>query len=94
MHVTVIRCIIRTLILHTSIKNIGQTLQRKGFVGKELGKSKNDYGRGGIFFGLFLAPKIKYCLVIDEIGINSEKRTFKGYNETKIESYLVKNFWN
>ena len=56
-------------------------LVEKGFVGKKLGEGKNDYGDSGIFYAWFLAPKIKYCLVIDDFGIISAKRTFKGYSE-------------
>ena len=52
-----------------------------GFVGKTLGLGKNDYGNSGILFAWFLAPKIKYCLVIDDFGVTSAKRTFKGYSE-------------
>ena len=63
------------------------TLVEKGYVGKSLGKGKNDYGDSGIFYAWFLAPKIKYCLVIDDFGIISAKRTFKGYSE---EHRLIK----
>ena len=38
---------------------------------------KNDYETGGIFYGLFLAPKIKYVLTIDEYGIIQEHKTLK-----------------
>ena len=34
-------------------------LKEKHLVGKERGQGKNDYKDGGIFYGLFLAPKIK-----------------------------------
>ena len=68
------------------------TLVEKGFVGKSLGLGKNDYGDSGIFYAWFLAPKIKYCLVIDDFGIISAKRTFKGYSEEhrliKLEEYI------
>ena len=68
------------------------TLIEKEFVGKSLGLSKNDYGNSGIFYAWFLAPKIKYCLVIDDFGIISAKRTFKGYSEEhrmiKLEEYI------
>ena len=68
------------------------TLVEKGFVGKSLGLGKNDYGNSGIFYAWFLAPKIKYCLVIDDFGIISAKRTFKGYSEEhrmiKLEEYI------
>ena len=52
-----------------------------GFVGKLLGLGKNDYGNSAIFDAWFLAPKIKYCLVIDDFGDILAKRTFKGYSE-------------
>ena len=42
-------------------------LDKTGWVGKNLIQRKNDYKYGGIFYGLFLAPKIKYCLTIKEI---------------------------
>ena len=68
------------------------SLVDKGFVGKSLGLSKNDYGNSGIFYAWFLAPKIKYCLVIDDFGIISAKRTFKGYSEEhrmlKLDEYI------
>ena len=68
------------------------TLVEKGFVGKSFGLGKNDYGDSGIFYAWFLAPKIKYCLVIDDFGIISAKRTFKGYSEEhrliKLEEYI------
>ena len=58
-----------------------EILKTEGLVGKDLYQSKNDYGTGGILFGLFLAPKIKYCIVVDENGILSQKTTFKGYDQ-------------
>ena len=68
------------------------TLVDKGFVGKSLGLGKNDYGNSGIFYAWFLAPKMKYCLVIDDFGIISAKRTFKGYSEEdrmiKLDEYI------
>ena len=54
-------------------------LEEKNIVGKNLLQGKNDYGDGGIFYGLFLAPKIKYCLTINKFGIIDEKKCFKGY---------------
>ena len=33
---------------------------------------------------MFLAPKIKYCIVIDENGILSQKTTFKGYDQNMV----------
>ena len=73
-------------------KKYWSTLVEKGFVGKTLGLGKNDYGNSGIFYAWFLAPKIKYCLVIDDFGIISAKRTFNGYSEEhrmiKLEEYI------
>ena len=48
-------------------------------VGKSLLQGKNDYADGGIFYGLFLAPKIKFCLTINKYGVIGEHKTFKGY---------------
>ena len=53
-------------------------LNKAGLVGKNLLQSKNDYGDGGIFYGLFLAPKIKYCLPINKNGVIDQKKCFKG----------------
>ena len=39
-------------------------LDKAGLVGKNLLQGKNDYKDGGIFYALFLAPKIKHCLTI------------------------------
>ena len=43
--------------------------------------SINDYGKSSIFYAWFVALKIKYCLVIDDFGVISAKRTFKRYHE-------------
>ena len=63
-----------------------------GFVGESLGLGENDYGNSGLFFAWFLEPKIKYCLVIDDYGVISAKRTFKGYSEEhrkmKLDQYI------
>ena len=73
-------------------KKYWSTLFEKGYVGKSLELGKNDYGNSGIFYAWFLAPKIKYCLVIDDFGAISAKRTFKGYSEEhrmiKLEEYI------
>ena len=57
-------------------KKYWNKLDEKEFVGKKLGQSKNDYGDSGIFYAWFLAPKIEYCLVIDDFGIISAKKNF------------------
>ena len=54
-------------------------LDKAGLVGKGLLQGKNDYKDGGIFNGLFLAPKIKYCLTINEYGVIDEHKTFKRF---------------
>ena len=54
-------------------------LKEAGLVGKNLLQGKNDYKEGGIFYGLFLAPKIKYCLTINKFGAIDEHKTFKGF---------------
>ena len=54
-------------------------LDKAGLVGKELLQGKSDYKDGGIFYGLFLAPKIKYCLTINKYGVIDEHKTFKGF---------------
>ena len=48
-----------------------------GFIGKTLSLGKNDYGSLGTFDAWFLAPKIKYCLVIDDFVVIKTKKTFK-----------------
>jgi len=34
---------------------------------------------------LFIAPKIKYCITVDEHGRIAEKKTFKGYTKSKVK---------
>ena len=55
-------------------------LDKASLVGKNLLQGKNDYKDGGIFFGLFLAPKMKYCLTINKYGVIDEHKTFKGFS--------------
>ena len=58
-------------------------LDKANLVGEGLCQSKNDYKTGGIFYGLFLAFKIKYCLTIDDYGIIQEHKTLKRFNDSK-----------
>ena len=58
-------------------------LETAGLVGKGLLQGKNDYKDGGVWYGLFLAPKIKYCLTINKYGVIDEKKTFKGFKDVK-----------
>ena len=39
-------------------------LDKAKLVGEELCQNRKNYETGGIFYGLFLDPKIKYCLTI------------------------------
>ena len=66
--------------LYIESKHWGK-LEKAGLVGKNLLQGKNDYTDGGIFYGLFLAPKIKYCLTINKYGVIDEKKTFKGFKD-------------
>ena len=75
-------------------KNDYNMLIEKGLVGKDLFQCKNDYGENaGIVYGLFLAPKVKYCIIIDENGVLNRKTTFKGYNQN-IKNITFKDFLN
>ena len=58
-------------------------LDKANLIGEEFCQGKNDYKTGGIFYSLFLAPKIKYCLTIDDYCIIQEHKTFKGFNDSK-----------
>ena len=47
---------------------------------KKRSEGKNDYGENsGIWYGLFLAQKINFCLLIKKIGTIDEHKTFKGF---------------
>ncbi|ESO87634.1 hypothetical protein LOTGIDRAFT_175942 [Lottia gigantea] len=66
-------------------------LNRAGLVSEiEYCKGKNDYGDGGIIFGLYLAPKVKYNIILISDGVLKEKKTYKGFsnNKTSIEDYI------
>ena len=54
-------------------KNYYNILKEKKLIGKNLFQSKNDYGDAGIVYGLFLAPKIKFCILIDDDGLLQKK---------------------
>ena len=54
-------------------------LDKAGLVDKNLFESKNDYKNGGIFYGLFLAPKRKFCSTINKHGVIDEQKTFKEF---------------
>ena len=54
-------------------------LDKAGLVGEKLLQGKNDYRDGGVFYGLFLAPKTKNCLTVIKYGVIDEHKTFKGF---------------
>ena len=58
-------------------------LDKTGLVGDNLCQVKKEYKSGGIFYGLFLVPKIEHCSTTDNYGILREHKTFKGFNDSK-----------
>ena len=56
-----------------------EKIDKAGLVGKSLLEGKIDYKDGCIFYALFLAPKIKYCLTTKNYGVIDEHKTFKGF---------------
>ena len=54
-------------------------LDKAGLVDKKRLQGKNNYKEGGIWYGFFLAPKIKYCLTINKYGVIDEHKTFKRF---------------
>ena len=54
-------------------------LDKAGLIGKNWLQGKNDYKEGGIWYGRFLAPKIKYCLTLNKYGVIDEHKTFNGF---------------
>ena len=63
-----------------------------GFFGKSLSLGKNNYGNSGTFYAWCLAPEVKHCLVIDDCGVISARRTFKGFSDEhtmiKLDEYI------
>ena len=64
-------------------KKYWDVLDNAKLVGKNLCQGKNDHETGGIFYSLFLAPKIKYVLTSNEFGIVQQHMTFKGFKVSK-----------
>ena len=52
-------------------------------MGDDLFQGKVGYRSGGIFYSLFLAPKVKYCLTIDKYGITQEFKTLERIVDSK-----------
>ena len=42
-------------------------------------QGKNEYKDGSIFYVLFSAPKIKYCLTINKYAVIDEHKNFQGF---------------
>ena len=57
-----------------------EKLDKAGLVGKNLLQGKIDYKNGGVFYGLFLAPKIQNFPTIIINGVIDEHKTFKRLN--------------
>ena len=68
-------------------------LYRAKLVGKTLSEGKKDYKSGGIFYGFFLAFKIKYCLTNFKFGIFQQHMTFKSFTDSKRLLYLSHYFY-
>ena len=66
-------------------------LNKAGLVGKNLLQGKNDYKDCGIFYELFLAPKIKHCLTVNKYGVIDEHKTFKGF--TNVSDNLDRKYY-
>ena len=65
-------------------KKYWDVLDKANLVGEEICQGKKDYKTGGIVYGLFFAPKTKYCLTIAEFGIIQKHKTFKRFNDSKL----------
>ena len=64
-------------------KKYWDVLDENKLVGEELCPGQNDYNRGGVFYSLFLALKIKHCLTTDKFGILHEHKLFTVFNDSK-----------
>ena len=56
-------------------------LDKAGLVDKTLLQGKNEYKEGGIFYSLFLAPKIKHCLIVNKYGVLDQHKFFKVFHK-------------
>ena len=68
-------------------------LDKAGLVGKNRLQSINDYKEGGVWYGLFLASKIKFCLTVNKFCIIDEHKTFKGFTNVS-DNLDRKEFFN
>ena len=58
-------------------------MDKANLFGNNLCQGKKDYETGGAFYGLFLPPKIKYCLSIEDFSITEEHKFLQGFNDSK-----------
>ena len=63
-----------------------QKLDEVGIVVKNRLQSINDDKEGVIWYGVFLAPKIKHCLTINKFGFTDEHKTFKSFSNVSVNS--------
>ena len=54
-------------------------LDKAELVGKNWTRGKNDCKDGGVWYGLFPAPKINCCLTINKFANIDENKTFKRF---------------
>ena len=64
-------------------KKCRDMLDNPKLFGTNFCQDKDDYETGGIFYSLFLHPKIKYVLTFNEFGIVQQQMTLKGFNDGK-----------
>ena len=67
-------------------------MNKAGLVGSILCQSGNDYKSGCIFYGLLLAPRIKYKSTRDNIGNIPEHKTLEGFSDSERLIYRSQNF--
>ena len=58
-------------------------MDKSALVGSRLCPGKTDNESGNIFYGMFLAPKLKFCSSIKECGILDYHKTVEGFNKNK-----------
>ena len=58
-------------------------LDKANLVCKSLCQVKIDYESGGVFSGLYFAPKRKYYSIFNKFGIIQQHSTFKGFSDGK-----------
>ena len=68
-------------------------MDKAGLVDESLLQGENYYKDGRIFYGLFLATKIKYCLTVNKYRVIDEHKTFKKFTNVS-ESLDRKNILN